>query len=347
LAREFLSGRVKIINDIARKEWVHFVNEHPKGTIFQHPEMFSLFEESRRFQPLILGVGEDNEIFGLLLGAFIYEKNGLGKQLSSRFVVYGGPLLAGGESQQTECLNMLLEELIRKTHNKTLFLQLRNLFSQDFLLPVYQNHGFSLLNRLNYVVSVGEKEEVLQKMSESRRRQIRKASENGSSIAEPDNIDQVRDLYTILHKLYRHKIRKPLPDISFFENFYHESKKGRLGIIRLVKYQNKIIGGLIAPVFDKKCIYEWYVCGQDKEYKDQHPSVMATWAGIEYAIENDIQAFDFMGVGVPDKDYGVREFKARFGGELVNYGRLTRINNKFLYGIAEFGYNILALLKKI
>jgi hypothetical protein len=54
-----------------------------------------------------------------------------------------------------------------------------------------------------------------------------------------------------------------------------------------------------------------------------------------------------MGVGRPDVAYGVRDFKARFGGEQLNFGRLTRINNRPLYNIAEFGYNILALLKKI
>ena len=338
---------MKVINDIPVKQWEEFVHSHPKGTIFQHPEVLSLFRETFRFQPLILGVGEEDKIFGLVLGAFIYEKNSLGRKVSSRFVVYGGPLVLGTEDQQTHCLDLLLKELIKRTHRKALFLQFRNLFSQDFLLPVYQGHGFELFNRLNYVVSISDREEVLNRMSESRRRQIRKAVQNGSSIIIPDSIDQIREFYNILYKLYRHKIRKPLPDISFFENFYHESNNGRLGIVRLVKYKDKIIGGLIAPVFENKCIYEWYVCGQDKEYKDQYPSVMATWAGIEYAIENNIKTFDFMGVGVPDKDYGVREFKARFGGALVNYGRLTRINNKVLYGIAEFGYNILALLKKI
>jgi hypothetical protein len=54
-----------------------------------------------------------------------------------------------------------------------------------------------------------------------------------------------------------------------------------------------------------------------------------------------------MGVGKPDVAYGVRDFKARFGGKQVNFGRLTRINNKFLYNVAELGYNILVLLRKI
>ncbi len=68
---------------------------------------------------------------------------------------------------------------------------------------------------------------------------------------------------------------------------------------------------------------------------------------LNMLLNNNLQVFDFMGVGIPDRDYGVREFKAKFGGKLVNYGRFGRINNKFLYAITEIGYNILALMRKI
>jgi lipid II:glycine glycyltransferase (peptidoglycan interpeptide bridge formation enzyme) len=54
-----------------------------------------------------------------------------------------------------------------------------------------------------------------------------------------------------------------------------------------------------------------------------------------------------MGAGAPDQDYGVREFKARFGGELVNYGRFIRINNKFLFNLGKCGMKILGALKKL
>jgi len=57
--------------------------------------------------------------------------------------------------------------------------------------------------------------------------------------------------------------------------------------------------------------------------------------------------FDFMGVGIPNRPYGVRDFKSKFGGELVNYGRFGRRNSKILYVISELGFNLLALLNKI
>jgi len=184
-------------------------------------------------------------------------------------------------------------------------------------------------------------------MSSSKLRQIKKGLQAGAVIDDPAGIEDVKAFYEILVYLYKYKVKKPLPDWNFFEDFYEQSKTGKLGIIRLVKYNNRIIGGILSPVFNNKSIYEWYVCGLDEEFKNLYPSVLATWAAIDYAIKNNISTFDFMGVGVPNRDYGVREFKAKFGGKLVNYGRFGRINSKFVYVITELGFNILSLLKKI
>lgn len=327
--------------------WRDFIARHSNGTVFQTPEMFELFQKTKKFDPLIIGAYNDNVLSGLLLGVFIHERSGPAKLLSSRFVIYGGPLLSGDDIRRKECLDTILKALVRQTKNKALFIQFRNFFPQDDLMAVYKKHGFSLIDRLNFVIPLDKREQVLKAMSESRRRQIRLATRNGAQIIEPSSIEQMREFYSILYRLYRFKVRKPLPDWSFFETFYHHAKVGQLGIIKLIQYKGKIIGGILAPIFMDKCIYEWYVCGLDQEYKDQYPSVLATWAGIEYAIDNGIKSFDFMGVGKPDTAYGVRDFKARFGGTLVNNGRITRINKHSLYNIAELGYNVLASFKKI
>jgi serine/alanine adding enzyme len=105
----------------------------------------------------------------------------------------------------------------------------------------------------------------------------------------------------------------------------------------------------MAPSSPKGTVFEWYVCGLDEVFKGKgiYPSVLATWAAIEYAASNSFRQFDFMGVGKPDVPYGVRDFKKKFGGVVVNHGRYIRINNKSMYLIAEIGYNILSLLKNV
>jgi len=47
-----------------------------------------------------------------------------------------------------------------------------------------------------------------------------------------------------------------------------------------------------------------------------------------------------MGLGKPEEPYGVRDFKARFGGRWVNYGRFSRVNKRVGYAISELIYNL-------
>lgn len=74
---------------------------------------------------------------------------------------------------------------------------------------------------------------------------------------------------------------------------------------------------------------------------------MATWAAMEAGNRLGCINFDFMGLGIPTREYGVREFKSRFGGNWVNHGRWSRVNNPLLYSFAELGYNIMRLAKKV
>ena len=96
---------------------------------------------------------------------------------------------------------------------------------------------------------------------------------------------------------------------------------------------------------ESKCLYEWFVCGRDGEWKSIFPSSLATYAGIKYAAEHNCPRFDMMGAGTPDEAYGVRDFKARFGGKEVEHGRFLCIIKPLLYGIGVWGVRILKKLK--
>ena len=85
------------------------------------------------------------------------------------------------------------------------------------------------------------------------------------------------------------------------------------------------------------------MAGRDGDWKSIFPSSVATYAGIRYAAENNMPRFDMMGAGKPGDAYGVRDFKARFGGDLVEHGRYRFIAKPFLYRCGEVG---VALLKR-
>jgi predicted N-acyltransferase len=300
-------------------------------------------------KPVAVGIADaqNGSLKGLVLAVMIRELEGFAGYFSSRTVVYGGPLIDPEADNRLEIMRLLHENLIRQVKNHSVFIQFRNFSSQENNRDIFIKAGFTYRDRLNLIVDTSGLETVKRNMSPSRLRQVKKGISLGARCIEPENTEQVREFYDILFNLYKHKVKKPLPAWDFFEEFYHLSREGRLGILRLVQYEGRIIGGILSPVTPGKTLYEWYVCGLDQAYKNIHPSVLATWAALEYAAENNISRFDFMGVGIPEREYGVRDFKARFGGELVNFGRFARINNKLVYLAAETGYNLLAILKKI
>ena len=48
-----------------------------------------------------------------------------------------------------------------------------------------------------------------------------------------------------------------------------------------------------------------------------------------------------MGAGKPDEGYGVRDFKARFGGTMVEEGRFIHVSHPVLYSIGKIGVKLL------
>jgi len=336
-------------SELRQLGWGGLALSPPHGTVFQSPEMYELFERTDKMTPVAVGVSrqDSGRLCGILLGVIIREMKGPAGYFSSRTVIYGGPVLDPEEKEQERVLDLLLLQLIEEVKNRSVFIQFRNFRDMEPLKTVFEKNRFHYRDRLNYLVDTSAADIVQERMGPEKLRQLKKGLKHGAQILAPESEAEVTEFYHILHDLYKHKVKKPLPDRSFFLEFYRLSQNGDLGAIQLVKLDGRVIGGILCPVTPGRTIYEWYVCGLDQEYKEAYPSVLATWAAIDYAMKHGLQAFDFMGVGIPGRAYGVRTFKARFGGEMVNFGRFARVNNRLIYFLSEMGYNLLAAVKRI
>jgi lipid II:glycine glycyltransferase (peptidoglycan interpeptide bridge formation enzyme) len=76
-----------------------------------------------------------------------------------------------------------------------------------------------------------------------------------------------------------------------------------------------------------------------------HPNDLIPWDVFLWGKENGFTRFDFGGAGKPDVPYGVREYKKKFGGKMVSYGRYEKINKPNLMKIAKTGFQIMQWLK--
>ena len=70
--------------------------------------------------------------------------------------------------------------------------------------------------------------------------------------------------------------------------------------------------------------------------ENKYPNDLIPWEVFLWGKENGYKLLDFGGAGKPDIPYGVREYKRKFGGELVNYGRFTHIHKPILMAFGIF-----------
>ena len=335
--------RILSYNDIDQQQWQALVERSPYATWFQTPEAYQFYAANpAEMMPFAFGVEHDGELRAVVVGYVTKEKSALKQFFTRRAIIIGGPLLA--EDISEEALAALLQAVKQAFTPYTLhstpiwcsapiYIETRNFHDYSKWRHVFEQCDFAYQPHLDIHVHC----DVAHTMSEQRQRQVRKALKNGVVIAEPQSEQEVCDWYQILRQLYRQKVRTPLWSEAFFLQFYRNG----VGKYLLVKYEGKVIGGMMCPVLAGKAIYEWYVCGLDEAYREQYPSVMATHVAIEYAKQNSIPMFDFMGAGIPNTPYGVRDFKMGFGGKQVNYGRYLHIRKPLLYKIGKWGVDML------
>lgn len=321
---------MKIISNqaISADDWNAFLAENHFASPFQSYDFYRVFNAVEGLAAEAHAVYDNGRMLALAV-ITIQKSPGAASFFSRRAIIYGGPLI---DPSCPQAMDYLLGHLSPALKGKAIYAETRNLSDYSMFRDVFHLHGWDYVPYLNFIIRTDDFGEMAKAVSASRLRNIKRAKASGVTWKKAETSREVKELYSILRVLYRTKIRKPLLPWDFFRLFFEEN----MGVILLVMFNSKIIGGIVCPLMEDRALYEFYVCGLDNEFRDQNPSIMATWAALEYASENGIPAFDFMGGGKADEEYGVRDFKARFGGIRVEYGRFRRILNPFLFRIGEF-----------
>lgn len=222
-----------------------------------------------------------------------------------------------------------------------IYIETRNFNDYSRWKGAFEQAGFSYQPHLNFHVDTSSVEVVEANLGKSRKRDIRTTIREGVTIIEKPTEGQVMEYYSILDDLYKTRVKTPI----FPEAFFQALAKHPDARFLLTKLNGKIIGGTVCVAQEGKCLYEWFACGEDGVYPHVFPSCYATYAGIRYAAEHNMPRFDMMGAGKPDEAYGVRDFKAKFGGKEVEHGRFLCVTKPLLYNMGVIGVKLLKKLK--
>ncbi|MDH4211972.1 MAG: GNAT family N-acetyltransferase [candidate division WOR-3 bacterium] len=335
---------MRIVHELERHKWSDFVSHHPRGNVFQSCEMYDVYRDTEGYKPIFIAVlGDDDEVLGVLLSVIQTEKSFVLKDLTARAVIWGGPLVKDDDMSVMHALLSSYDDIVKSS---VLYTEFRNLWDISDNHTSFEKNGYVRHEHLNFLIDLSRgRDEVFAKLSSSKRRQVRRGLEKAEIVIAEDE-SEITDYYGVLRDYYSEVIKKPLPPLSFFLNFHRILRPQEKGVTFLVKSNGETIGGIVCPItrnYDRNVIYELYVVGS-REHDNLFPSVLATWAPIEWGARNGFDHFDFMGAGRPGVSYGVREFKAKFGGDMVSYDRFRKIHRPILNGFSQIGFRLWRLL---
>lgn len=323
------------------QQWQHFVDNHPKGSVFQTPQMFACYKQTPRWKPLVLAAYMDNELAGILVATIIREKGKLKGRFSTRAIIPSGPVVSNDDPKILDALLKAYNGMMTK---EVIYTQIRNQYDQLACCDIFRDNGFVFEPHLNFLVKLDGDENMWARIGKGRKKQIKKAIKNGLTVnayQSGEISDKLLEQgFDIIRQVYQ-RSNLPLVDI---EQIKATAREGLLVMFTVCSPHGDVIGCRFG-LRHGNVLYGWYA-GSMSKYYTLFPNDILIWETMRWASANHFDVFDYGGAGSPNKPYGVRTFKQQMGGDLVDYGRYEKVHRPWMMRIATTGYTIYRKLFK-
>lgn len=347
---------LRVTRQLDESTWRAFVASQPGTNIFHTPEMAQVFTLAHGHRVATWGVVDPaGALLALLLpvevtlGSHVPRlERGVARALTSRAVVYGGAACAA-DGAGPAALGALLAAY-RRHPARVLFTEVRHVCDVPGARAALRAADFTPERHLNYLIRLDRSEaDLWAALSRSARQRIRSGERKGVEVDAVDpragalEIDGTGEAYRLLETVYR-RARVPLADRSLFDaamSVLHPRGMCRLVVARL---GGEVIGARFVLLHRGRMI-DWYA-GSDRSFAAFSPNEILVWHVLRWGREQGFDLFDFGGAGRPDEHYGPREFKSKFGGELVDIGRDVLVHTPLRLRLSRAGYGVIRRLPR-
>lgn len=301
------------------------VPDLPGNNVFHSKELFLVYEATSGYSPImIVGYIDEQPVVKLLAATRTNPS-----PFFRRCEIYGPGEYLDETVNREEIFGELLEHLTNEVLSSSFFVEFRNLDTPLFGYKHFRDNQYFAINWLKVRNSLHSQTTPEERISVSRRRQIKKGLKNGAEVYATTDKEDILAFSKMLKKNYSSKLRKHFPSIDFFKNFNEITASKGMGKTFVVKYKDKIIGGSVCAYTGDNA-YLWFSGGLRKSYVLQYPGILAVWKAIEDAYSNGYRHLEFMDAGLPFRKHGYRDFILRFGGKQSSTRRWYRFNWKWL-----------------
>jgi serine/alanine adding enzyme len=328
---------IRITRQVDEAAWRSFVEAQPGANVFHTVEMAEVFARTEgHVASMWAACDERGSVRAVLPTVEITLMGGPLRGWTSRAVAYGGAA-STGDSIGTAALLAVLTRYRRHGGGRSLFTEVRHLCDPAAARVPLAAAGFVHEDHLNYLIRLDRPEaDLWRALSRSARQRVRSAERKGVVVDEVDG-PAADDAYGLLADVYG-RARVPLASRSLFAAA--RAVLGPRGMFRIItaRLGDRVIGARFLLVHNGR-VLDWYA-GSDREHRSYSPNELLVWHTLRWGRQHGFHLFDFGGAGRPDRPYGPREFKAKFGGELVNFGRDVLVHAPLRLRLSRVGYGV-------
>ncbi len=225
-----------------------------------------------------------------------------------------------------------------KARDKVLFTELRHVADASESRATLEHSGFKHEEHLNLLIDLTRPiDETWSHVAPPARRAVARSVRRGLVVEEMTDRTCLPVMYELLSSTFQHA-QVPLADISLFEAAFDVLVSKGMARILLARADGQYASTIVQLLY-KGTIFVWYM-GFDKAMHDFYPNDAITWTSLQWGSEHGFSTFDWGGAGRPNQPYGPRNFKAKYGGRLVNYGRATYVHRPFALALSRIGYAV-------
>ena len=330
-----------MISKVENKKWAEFVLSHPKGNIFQSPEMYEIYKKTKNYEPFFIStVDESGKLVGVILAVIQKEHKGFLGKFSSRSIIIGGPIV---KDDNPEVMDILLKKYNKQIKGKAIYSQFRNMFDQHDMRSIFEINGFKYEAHLDILINLNTSVDRLKaRIQRGKRRNFTKSKNKGAKFKEITSLNEFKEGLILIESTYN-RVKLPMPDFTFFISAFNELKDSSAIKAFGVYFEDKMIAFRVSLIY-KNLVYDWFA-GADDKYRSMYSNDYLIYNILLWGVDQKYETFDFGGAGKPNVPYGVRDHKMKFGGELVEFGRFEAIHNKLMFKIAKLGLKLIQKLK--
>lgn len=317
---------ISAIEDIDIRNWDEFISAHPKGNFFYSKEFYHSLKASYSYDAVFAACIEpaDKQILGILIATVQREHQSVIKILTSRCIIYGEPLARNDDFKVQVGLIEYLEKVVRP---KVILTQYR-FFSplKPELLNYFEETGYIYEPYLNIINNTSIGIDRLWNRIERRRKQnIKRAMKYNFSFGLADYEGDIDVFYELLCETYE-TIKGLHPPKDYFMSLKKNTGKNIFKLFELRLGNNVVVS--FTGFLSKDTLYANYIGNKkEKDLLILRPVDLFYWELLKWCCNNGVKYFNWLGAGHKDKDYGVRDFKLKFGGDVFESGRMTKFRS--------------------